>query len=42
VDFVDVKSQPARLEEMLGLSGGKRRVPVIVEAGRVTVGHKGS
>jgi glutaredoxin 3 len=42
VDFVDVKSEPARLDEMLDLSGGRRRVPVIVEKGRVTVGHRGS
>jgi hypothetical protein len=30
------------LEEMLALSGGARKVPVIVEAGKVTVGYGGS
>ncbi|MDD3447992.1 MAG: glutaredoxin domain-containing protein, partial [Gammaproteobacteria bacterium] len=28
--FIDVLADPARLEEMLALSGGVRRVPVIV------------
>jgi hypothetical protein len=30
------------MDEMLGLSGGQRRVPVIVEAGRVTIGFGGT
>ena len=30
------------LEEMLKLSGGVRKVPVLVEEGRVTVGFGGS
>lgn len=30
--FIDVLADPARLEEMLALSGGVRRVPVIVRA----------
>jgi hypothetical protein len=30
------------MDEMLGHSNGARRVPVIVEDGRVTVGHGGT
>ncbi len=32
----------AHLEEMLGFSQGQRRVPVIVEGGRVTIGYGGT
>jgi glutaredoxin 3 len=39
---VDVKKDAARLPEMLKLSGGRRSVPVIVEAGKVTVGYGGT
>jgi hypothetical protein len=39
---VDVKVEASRLNEMLGFSGGQRLVPVIVEAGRVTIGHGGT
>jgi len=39
---VDVKKDASRLPEMLKLSGGKRQVPVIVEAGKVTVGYGGT
>jgi hypothetical protein len=31
-----------RLDEMLGVSGGKRNVPVIVENGKVSIGYGGS
>jgi glutaredoxin 3 len=37
-----VKTDPALLDAMLKLSGGKRKVPVIVEDGRVAVGYGGS
>jgi glutaredoxin 3 len=37
-----VKQEPAKLEEMLGHSGGERRVPVIVEDGQATVGYGGT
>jgi hypothetical protein len=37
-----VKSSKAWLDEMLGHSKGARRVPVILEEGRVTVGHGGT
>lgn len=38
--FLDVLADPAALEEMLALSGGVRRVPVIVRGGAVEVGFK--
>ena len=40
--YYDVKKDNARLEEMLKLSGGKRQVPLIVDAGKVRVGYGGS
>jgi len=40
--FIDVKSDGAQLKEMLKLSGGSRQVPVIVDAGKITVGYGGS
>ena len=40
--YVNVKKNPADLDRMLVLSGGKRRVPVIVEAGKVTIGFGGT
>jgi glutaredoxin len=42
VRYVNVKKTPAELERMLTLSNGRRQVPVIVEAGRVTVGFGGT
>jgi glutaredoxin 3 len=39
---VNVKSDPAKLQEMLKLSGGVRQVPVIVEEGKVSVGYGGT
>jgi hypothetical protein len=37
-----VKKSKPELEAMLERTGGERRVPVIVEAGRVTVGYGGT
>jgi hypothetical protein len=37
-----VKRSDADLAEMLKHSGGARRVPVIVEGGRVTTGYGGT
>ena len=37
-----MKKSPADLEEMLGLAGGRRQVPVVVEDGKVTVGYGGT
>ena len=42
-EYVDVKKSRADLDRMLELSGGVRRVPVIVEeGGKVTIGFGGS
>ncbi|EGB13257.1 glutaredoxin [Pseudodesulfovibrio mercurii] len=38
--FVDVLASEANMEEMLKLSGGQRRIPVIVEDGHACVGFK--
>ena len=40
--YVNVKRNAADLEAMLVHSGGKRRVPVIVEGGKVTIGYGGT
>ena len=42
VDFRDVREDPQALEEMLKLTKGVRKVPVLVEAGQVTLGFGGS
>ncbi len=42
VEYVNVITDPGGLEQMLGYSGGKRRVPVIVAGGRVTIGFGGT
>jgi glutaredoxin len=39
---VDVKSDPAKLQEMLKLSGGVRQVPVIVKGDKVSIGYGGT
>jgi glutaredoxin 3 len=39
--FIDVSEDPAGLQEMLALSGGRRQVPVIVDGERVKVGFLG-
>jgi glutaredoxin 3 len=41
-EYIDVKVNAGKLEEMLKLSKGKRKVPVIVEGEKVTVGYGGS
>ena len=41
--FIDVLMSPADLEKMMELSGGLRKVPVIVEDGKVSIGfNRGS
>jgi len=40
--YIDVKRSAADLDRMLGFSGGKRRVPVIVQDGKVTIGFGGT
>jgi hypothetical protein len=42
VEFVNVKKNAADLERMLGYTKGQRRVPVIVENGKVTIGFGGT
>jgi glutaredoxin len=37
-----VKSDSAKLQEMLKISGGVRQVPVIVEGVKVTIGYGGA
>jgi glutaredoxin 3 len=40
-EYFDVKSDNSKLEEMLRYSEGVRRVPVIVEGDKVTIGYGG-
>lgn len=42
VEYFDVKADPVAMERFLELSGGERRVPLIVEKGRVTIGYGGT
>jgi hypothetical protein len=39
--YFDVVSNPDKLEEMLRYSGGRRKVPIIVEGESVTIGFQG-
>lgn len=41
-EYIDVALDSAKLNEMLRHSNGARRVPVIVEGDKVTVGYGGS
>jgi len=40
-EYFDVKADSSKLEEMLKHSDGVRKVPVIIEGGRVTIGYAG-
>jgi glutaredoxin 3 len=42
VEYFDVKRDPAAMKRFLELSGGERRVPLVVERGRVTIGFGGT
>lgn len=42
MEYHDVKKNAAAMERFLELSGGDRRVPLIVERGRVIVGFGGT
>jgi hypothetical protein len=42
VEYHDVRKDAAAMKRFLELSGGDRRVPLIEEGGRVTVGFGGS
>ncbi len=41
MEYIDVKQDSAGLNEMLKLSDGVRKVPVIVENDQVTIGYQG-
>jgi len=41
VKYLNVANDSKHLETMLEHSGGKRRVPVVVEGGTVTIGFEG-
>ena len=41
-EYIDVQRRAADLERMLVLSEGRRRVPVIVDGNRVTIGFGGT
>ena len=40
--YFDVKAEKKKLKEMLGYSGGVRKVPVIVKGEEVIIGHGGT
>lgn len=40
--YLNVKRDPAALAQMLTVTNGRRQVPVIVEAGKVTIGFGGT
>jgi glutaredoxin 3 len=42
MQYVNVKKDAAGLQRMFELTGGQRRVPVIVVDGKVTVGFGGT
>jgi hypothetical protein len=42
VEYFNVKKDAEAMKRFLALSGGERRVPLIVERGRVTVGFGGT
>ncbi len=42
VEYHDVKRDPDAMRRFLALSGGDRRVPLIVEGGRVSIGFGGT
>ncbi len=42
MDYRDVQEDPKHLEEMLQITDGVRKVPVLVEGGQSTVGFGGA
>jgi glutaredoxin 3 len=42
VEYIDVKKSRAEMDRMLALNGGVRRVPVIVDGDKVTIGFGGT
>ena len=41
VEYIDVLSDAGKLDIMLKYSDGKRKVPIIVDRGEVTIGFNG-
>ena len=41
-EYIDVRGSRAELDRMLAFSKGARRVPVIVQDGKVTIGFGGT
>ena len=41
-EYINVLADPAKLKEMLKHTKGARKVPVIVDGGKVTVGFNGT
>jgi len=41
-EYFDVKADSTKLDEMLKYSNGARKVPVIVEGEKITIGYGGS
>ncbi|HXV81135.1 MAG TPA: UXX-star (seleno)protein family 1 [Candidatus Binatia bacterium] len=41
-EYVNILQDDAGLQQMLNHSNGRRQIPVIVEAGKVTIGFGGS
>jgi hypothetical protein len=41
VEYIDVLSDAGKLDTMLEYSDGRRKVPIIVDIGEVTIGFKG-
>ena len=42
VEYFNVKGDPEAMKRFLELSGGDRRVPLIEQDGRVTIGFDGT
>jgi glutaredoxin 3 len=40
--YVDVGADSLKMQEMLNVTGGIRKVPVIVDEGKVTIGYGGT
>jgi glutaredoxin 3 len=41
-EYINVLEDPAGLERMLKITKGRRKIPVIVDGGKVTIGFGGS
>lgn len=41
-EYINVLEDDAGLERMLKLTNGRRKIPVIIDAGKITIGFGGS